>query len=250
MIFIKTEAEIDKMRQAGKLAYLILEMIGDYIKPGVTTEELNKRCEEFTKAQGALSAPLNYKGFPKSICTSINNVVCHGIPSTFDVLNEGDIINVDVTPIIDSYHGDSSRTFFVGNVDPGIVQLVERTKRAMEIGIETIRPGGYFGDIGKAIESYIKPFGYGIVTAFGGHGIGSKFHEDPIVLHHRQRKRGAKFKPGMTFTVEPMINMGKHAVYVDKLDGWTVYTKDGTLSAQFEHTVLVTETGVEILTLP
>ncbi len=249
MITIKIETEIKKMRKAGKLAFEILEMISPYMKPGISTEEINKRCEDFTKSKGGISAPLNYKGFPKSVCTSINNVVCHGIPSTFDVLKEGDIVNVDVTPIIENYHGDSSRTFLIGNVHPELIKLVERTKKAMEIGIKAVHPNGYFSDIGEAIEEYIKPFGYGIVTALGGHGIGEKFHEEPFVFHHRQKKRGAKFKPGMTFTVEPMINMGNHAVYVDKYDGWTVYSQDGTPSAQFEHTVLVTETGVDILTL-
>ena len=250
MITIKTEKEIQKMRKAGRLAYELLEMIAPQVQPGVTTEELDKLCRKFTEARGAISAPLNYKNFPKSICTSINNVVCHGIPSTFDVLKSGDIINIDVTPIVEGYHGDSSRTFLVGEVEEEVVKLVERTKKAMEIGIEAIRPGGHFGDIGEAISRYIKPFGYGIVRDFGGHGIGAVFHEDPCVYHHQQKKRGAKFKPGMTFTVEPMLNMGGDwRVYVDKADGWTVYSKDNSMSAQFEHTVLVTNEGVEILTL-
>lgn len=248
MITIKTEAEIQKMRKAGKLAFEILEMIGPHVKPGVSTEELNELCHDYTLSKGAKSAPLNYQGFPKSICTSINNVVCHGIPSLFDVLREGDIVNIDVTPMIDGYHGDSSRTFLVGSVEPKIIELVERTKKALEIGIQSVRNRGRFGDIGLAIEEYIKPFGYGIVRDLGGHGIGRKFHEAPHVYHYATNNKGAKFQPGMTFTIEPMINMGSHCVYVDKADGWTVYTEDQSISAQFEHTILVRKTGVEILT--
>lgn len=248
MITIKTQTEIQKMRKAGRLACEILEMIEPHVVSGVTTEELNKLCHEFTLSRGALSAPLNYKGFPKSICTSVNDVVCHGIPSLFEVLREGDIINIDVTPILEGYHGDSSKTFLVGSVNPEIVKLVERTKKALYVGIEAVRSKGHFGDIGLAIEQYIKPFGYGIVKDLGGHGIGKKFHEDPYVFHYARKKKGDKFEPGMTFTIEPMINMGNWAVYVDKDDGWTVQTQDKSISAQFEHTVLVTESGVEILT--
>ena len=250
MISIKTKEEIAKMRKAGLLAYKILEMIQPHIKVGITTEELNKICHDFTLSHGAISAPLNYKGFPKSICTSINDVVCHGIPSPFEVLKEGDVINVDVTPILEGYHGDSSRTFLVGTVATEIVKLVERTKKAMEIGIDVVKPGAYFSDIGAAIEDYISNFNYGIVRDLGGHGIGRKFHEPPYVHHYRQRKKTEKIKEGMTFTIEPMINMGHFEVYIDDLDGWTVYSKDRSISTQFEHTLLVTNRGVEVLTLP
>ena len=250
MITIKSKEEIKKMRKAGLLAYEILEMVGSYVRPGVSTEKLNKVCHEFTQSKGAISAPLNYKGFPKSICTSINDVVCHGIPSTFDILKDGDIVNIDVTPIVEGYHGDSSRTFLVGEVKPEVVKLVERTQKAMEIGIKAVHPNGYFSDIGEAIHNYIKQFGYGIVRDLGGHGIGKQFHEDPYVYHHKQEKRTTKFKPGMTFTIEPMINMGHWGVHVDEADGWTVYSNDKSMSAQFEHTILVTEGGAEILTLP
>ncbi len=248
-ISIKSAKEIDKMRQAGKLAAQVLDMIEPYVKPGVSTLELNNICDEFTLKHGAISAPLNYRGFPKSICTSINNVVCHGIPSAKEILKDGDIVNLDITVKMNGYHGDTSRTFLVGKGHPvSTIQLVERTYNAMMIGIQQVKAGAYFGDIGSAIDDYISPFGYGIVRDLTGHGIGSTFHEEPQVFHHKQIFRGARMKAGMIFTIEPMINAGSYEVDFDKKDKWTVRTVDHSLSAQFEHTILVTDTGCEILT--
>ena len=249
MISIKSEGEIKKMRLAGKLAAEVLNMIEPHVKEGISTEELNDICERYTKDKGAISAPLNYNGFPKSICTSVNDVVCHGIPAKHIILKSGDIVNVDITVILDGYHGDTSRTFIVGDVSEAIEQLVQRTHEAMYVGIEKVRPNAFFGDIGAAIDKFIRPFSYGIVRDYCGHGIGAVFHEEPSVLHYKSRDKGKRMKPGMTFTVEPMINMGNYQVVTDDQDGWTVTTKDGSLSAQFEHTVLVTNSGYEILTL-
>lgn len=237
------------MRRAGKLAAEVLNYAETLVKAGISTDEINSKCHEFTIARGAISAPLNYNGFPKSICTSVNHVVCHGIPSDSQILKNGDIVNVDITVIVEGFHGDTSRTFIVGDVDEATRKLVERTYDSMMEAIEIVRPNAFFGDIGKTIEKYIKPFGYGIVRDFCGHGIGSKFHEDPMVLHYKSRDRGKRMKAGMCFTIEPMINMGTYETYVDERDGWTAYTRDGSLSAQFEHTILVTENGYEILTL-
>ncbi|PIS29671.1 MAG: type I methionyl aminopeptidase [Candidatus Marinimicrobia bacterium CG08_land_8_20_14_0_20_45_22] len=249
MIIIKNKHEIKQMRKAGKLAAQLLNYIDPFVKEGVSTLYLNDLCEKFTKQHGAKSAPLNYNGFPKSICTSINDVVCHGIPSETDILKSGDIVNIDVTVILEGYHGDTSRTFLIGDVKEDIKNLVMHTERAMYIGIEAVKPGGYLSDIGKSIKEYISKFGYSIVKDFGGHGIGKNFHEDPFVPHHFSPDSRIKLQSGMIFTIEPMINLGKtDAVTVSKLDGWTVRTADGSPSAQFEHTVLVTSVGAEILT--
>ena len=250
MIPIKTHEEIKKMRRAGKIASKLLKYIEEFIFVGQNTEKINNLCEEFTRKHGAISAPLNYRGFPKSICTSINNVVCHGIPSKIDVLEDGDIINVDVTVIKDEYHADTSKTFFVGNVNPETKLLVERTKKAMMKAIEVIKPNIYLNEIGKTIEKYISKFDYGIVQDFTGHGIGKKFHEEPQVCHYDMGSNGPRLQKGMVFTIEPMINATSNfEVYVDKDDNWTVYTSDTAISAQFEHTVLVTDSSFEILTL-
>nr|WP_217637457.1 type I methionyl aminopeptidase [Desulfuromusa kysingii] len=249
MVVIKTQEEIEKMRRAGKLAAELLAYIGPFVKEGVSTQYLNDLCEEFTQKHGAISAPLNYHGFPKSICTSINNVVCHGIPSETEILKSGDIVNVDITLIVDGYHGDTSYTFQIGGVDEQIQKLVYRTEKAMYRGIAAIKPGKYLYEVGKAIEKYIDKFNYSIVRAYGGHGIGKKFHEDPHVLHHYSPENRIRLQEGMIFTVEPMINLGKSfAVETSEVDGWTVTTTDGSVSAQFEHTVLVTAEGAEILT--
>ncbi|MFK5925889.1 MAG: type I methionyl aminopeptidase [Desulfuromusa sp.] len=249
MIVIKTQEEIEKMRNAGKLAAQLLSYIEPFVKEGISTQYLNDLCAEFTQEHGAISAPLNYHGFPKSICTSINNVVCHGIPSEKDILKDGDIVNVDITVILDGYHGDSSRTFMVGNVDEQIKNLVSRTENAMYRGIAAIKPGKYLYEVGKTIEKYISKFGYSIVRTYGGHGIGKNFHEDPHVLHHFSKENKIRLQEGMIFTVEPMINLGKsYAVETSSTDGWTVTTTDGSISAQFEHTILVTSEGAEILT--
>jgi methionyl aminopeptidase len=249
MITIKSKDEIEKMRKAGRLAAHLLNYIEPFVKVGTPTLYLNDLCEEFTQKHGATSAPLNYHGFPKSVCTSINNVVCHGIPSEKDILKDGDIVNIDVTVILDGYHGDTSRTFWVGNVDETARNLVLRTEKAMYRGIGAIEPGKYLYEVGRAIEKYIAKFGYSIVRDYGGHGIGRNFHEEPYVHHHFTLEDKVRLQEGMIFTVEPMINMGSsYGVVTSKQDGWTVTTADGSLSAQFEHTVLVTSQGHEILT--
>ena len=249
MIHIKSKTEIQKMREAGKLAAELLYETGLRVKAGISTQELNDFAESFTKSKKAISAPLNYKGFPKSICTSVNNVVCHGIPSESVILKDGDLINIDVTPIYNNYHGDTSKTFIVGKVSDKVKKLVEDTEKAMWIGISKISPKNRISDIGDAIENFLSPLGYGIVRDFTGHGIGRVFHEAPTVPHYSQRFIRDSMRAGMTFTVEPMVNLGTHKVVINKKDTWTVTTEDGSLSAQFEHTCLVTDNGVEVLTL-
>lgn len=237
------------MRKAGELAAKLLKYIESFVKEGVSTLYLNDLCEEFTKKHGAISAPLNYNGFPKSICTSINNVVCHGIPSEKEILKDGDILNIDVTVKLNGYYGDTSKTYLIGNVSEEAKYLVRRTENAMYRGIKTVKPGKYLYEVGKAIEKYISKFGYSIVRDFVGHGIGKSFHEDPQILHYCSLRNKIRLQEGMIFTIEPMINMGKsYEVKVSSEDGWTVTTEDGSLSAQFEHTVLVTSKGAEILT--
>lgn len=245
-IKIKTDREIGLIREASILSAEILARAGELVKPGITTEEINTFVHKATIKAGAIPAPLNYHGFPKSVCTSVNDVVCHGIPGK-EVLKEGDIINIDVTCLLAGYHGDTSATFAVGNISPDAKKLMEVTEHAMEDGIAAAAPGGYFGDIGSAIQELADEFGYGIVREFCGHGIGRGFHEDPMVLHYRTRDRGDRIREGMVFTVEPMLNLGKPGVFVEK-DGWTVRTKDGSLSAQYEHTVAITRNGPEVLT--
>jgi methionyl aminopeptidase len=248
-VTIKTPAEQEQMRIAGRLAADVLDMIGAYVVPGVTTEELNARCHDYiVNEQKAIPAPLNYRGFPKSICTSVNHVVCHGIPSPDKRLKQGDIVNVDVTVIKDGWHGDTSRMFAVGKIAPAAQRLIDITREAMWIGIRQIRPGTRLGDLGAAIQGFVEPQHLSIVREYCGHGIGKIFHEDPQVLHYGERGRGFELVPGMTFTVEPMVNAGKRHVRLLP-DGWTVITKDHSLSAQWEHTVLVTDTGYEVLTL-
>ena len=249
MIKIKNAKEIENMRKAGKLAAKLLDYIEPFVKEGVTTLYLNDLCEGFTKKHGAISAPLDYNGFPKSICTSINNVVCHGIPSKKDILKNGDIVNIDITVILNGFHGDTSRTFLIGEVDNKTKNLVRRTEKAMYRGINAIKPGKYLYEVGKTIEKYINRFGYSIVQEYGGHGIGRNFHEEPQVFHHFTQDNKIRLRKGMIFTIEPMTNMGdSYLVKTSKKDGWTVTTADGSLSAQFEHTILVTNDGAEILT--
>ncbi len=248
MISIKSAREIELMRKTCQLAARTLNYIEAYIKPGISTEEINQLCHEYIIKHGAIPAPLNYHGFPKSVCTSLNEVICHGIPSSKDILKDGDILNVDVTTILDGFHGDTNRTFFVGEVKPEIKKLVEVTYQCMMKGIEVVRPGARLGDIGHAIQTLAEANGYSVVREYCGHGIGREFHEDPQVLHYGKAGSGVMLKQGMTFTVEPMINLGKrHCVLLD--DGWTVITQDKKWSAQFEHTILVTDTGFEILTV-
>jgi methionyl aminopeptidase len=248
-VTIKSPADQEQMRVAGRLAADVLDMIGPYVVPGVTTDELNARCHDYiVNVQKAIPAPLNYRGFPKSICTSVNHVVCHGIPSPDKRLKQGDIINIDVTVIKDGWHGDTSRMYPVGKIAPAAQRLIDITYEAMWTGIRLIRPGARLGDLGAGIQGFVEPQHLTIVREYCGHGIGRIFHEDPQVLHYGERGRGVELVPGMTFTVEPMVNAGKRHVRLLP-DGWTVITKDHSLSAQFEHTVLVTDTGYEVLTL-
>ena len=247
-ITIKTPEEQDKMRVAGRLAAQVLDMIGGRVQAGVSTEELDRICHDYIVGElEAIPAPLNYRGFPKSICTSLNHVVCHGIPSD-RVLKNGDIINIDITVIKDGFHGDTSRMFFVG--EPSII--AERLSRvsfeAMWRGIRMIRPGTHLGDVGHAIQTFVEEQRFSVVREYCGHGIGRVFHEDPQVLHYGRPGTGVELVPGMTITVEPMVNAGKREVKLLS-DGWTVVTKDHSLSAQWEHTVLVTDRGYEVLTL-
>ncbi len=248
-IKIKTPEEIEKMRVAGRLAAEVLEMIGPYVKPGVTTNELNQICHDYiVNEQGCIPAPLNYHGFPKSICTSVNHTVCHGIPNDKKLKN-GDIINIDVTIIKDGYHGDTSKMFYVGEVAPHAQRLCEITRECMFKGIEQVRPGARLGDIAAVIQQHAESHHYSVVREYCGHGIGAEFHEDPQVLHYGKAGTGEELKEGMIFTIEPMINAGKRHVKLNKRDGWTVDTADRRLSAQWEHEVLVTADGYEILTL-
>ena len=247
-VTIKSAEEQDKMRTAGRLAAEVLDMIGDYVKPGVTTDELNRICHDYiTGVQDAIPAPLNYRGFPKSICTSVNHVVCHGIPGERR-LKSGDAINIDVTVIKDGYHGDTSRMFFVGKPGVQAKRLAETAFDAMWLGIRELAPGKQLGDIGAAIQQHVEQHRFSVVREYCGHGIGRVFHEDPQVLHYGRRGTGLELKAGMTLTVEPMVNAGKAAVRLLP-DGWTVVTKDHSLSAQWEHTVLITDDGYEVLTL-
>lgn len=244
------------MRAACLLAAETLRMAGGLIKPGITTEAIDEAVHAFTVERGAVPAPLHYGAdpvrgippFPKSVCTSRNEVVCHGIPSPDEVLAEGDIINVDVTCILEGFHGDTSRTFLVGGVSEEAAQLVRVTEECMLRGIRSIRPDGRVRDIGSAIQEHAEKHGYGVVREYVGHGIGRSFHEAPQIPHYRAKGPNPRLRPGMTFTVEPMINLGTHETKLDRGDGWTVRTADGQLSAQFEHTILVTESGFDILT--
>lgn len=247
-ITIKTPDEIEKMRIAGKFAADVLDMIEPYVKSGITTEELDRICHDYiVNVQHAIPAPLNYHGFPKSICTSVNHQVCHAIPGP-KKLKDGDCINIDVTVIKNGYHGDTSRMFFVGKPSIAAARLVRVAKECMDIGIALVKPGVHLGDIGAAIQHHAETHHYSVVRDYCGHGIGKDFHEEPQVLHYGKPGTRETLLPGMAITIEPMINVGKKDVKVLP-DGWTVVTKDHSLSAQWEHTVLVTKTGHEILTL-
>lgn len=248
MVQIKSSADIEAMKPACRHAADTLVMIEPYIQPGITTDEINDLVHAFTIEAGGIPAPLNYHGFPKSVCTSVNHVVCHGIPGDKKIL-EGDIINVDVTTIINGWHGDTSKTFYVGEPKIKARKVTEVARRALEIGIAVVRPGATLGDIGHAIQTYVEGEKCSVVKEYCGHGIGRVFHEDPQVLHYGKPGAGMMLKPGMVFTIEPMVNFGKAAVKV-LADHWTVVTRDKSLSAQFEHTLAVTDTGYEILTVP
>ncbi len=247
-ISIKSPEDQEKMRAAGAAAAHVLDMIGEHVTPGVTTDELNDICHRYiTEELTAVPAPLNYKGFPKSICTSVNHVVCHGIPSN-KRLRGGDIVNIDITVIKDSFHGDTSRMFYVGKPTVIADRVSKIAHEGMRRGIELVRPGVTLGDIGHTIQSYVESQRCSVVREYCGHGIGRVFHEDPQVLHYGKPGTGVTLEEGMTFTIEPMVNAGKRHVRLLP-DGWTVVTKDHSLSAQWEHTVLVTHDGFEVLTL-
>jgi methionyl aminopeptidase len=248
VIKLKNDKDIAKMRVAGRLAAEVLEMIGEYVQPGVSTEELDRRCNEYIrKVQKATPANVGYHGFPKTLCTSVNGVVCHGIPSEQEILKDGDIINIDVTVIKDGWHGDTSRMYFAGTPSPEAKRLVDITFDAMMAGIRVVKPGARLGDVGHAIQTLAEKNGFSVVREYCGHGIGRVYHEDPQVLHYGRPNTGLLLKEGMTFTVEPMLNAGEPDV--DQLDdGWTVVTADKSLSAQWEHMIAVTRDGFEILT--
>jgi len=242
-------AEFDAMRKAGRLAAEVIDFITPHVAPGVTTGALDKLCDDYTLEHGAISAPLNYRGFPRSICTSINHVVCHGIPDDAKKLREGDIVNLDITVILDGWHGDTSRMFLIGDkIGVKARKLVDITYQALMRGIAVVRPGATLGDIGHAIQSFVEPHRFSVVRDFCGHGTGRIFHTAPSVLHYGTPGAGLVFEEGMIFTIEPMINAGRYDVKILN-DGWTAVTKDRSLSAQFEHTIGVTADGCEIFTL-
>ncbi len=246
-VTIHNAQDFAKMRAAGKLAAEVLDFITPYVKAGVNTDSLDKLCHDMIVQNGAIPAPLNYKGFPKSICTSINHVVCHGIPSEKE-LKDGDILNIDVTVILDGWYGDTSRMFYVGQPSIKAKRLTQVTYECLMLGIEQVKPGNTLGDIGYAIQSYAEKQGFSVVRDYCGHGIGRVFHTEPSVVHYGKKGAGLVLEEGMFFTVEPMINAGRYETLLSKHDGWTVTTRDKSLSAQFEHTVGVTKDGVEIFT--
>ena len=248
-ISIKSQEEIEKMRIAGQLAANVLEMIEPHVVPGISTGELDRICHDhIVNVQKAIPAPLNYKGFPKSICTSVNEVICHGIPSETKILKQGDIINIDVTVIKDGWHGDTSIMVPVGKVAPHAERLMRVTQECLYKGLALVAPGAHLGDIGQVIQQYAESSYYSVVREYCGHGIGQVFHEEPQVLHYGRAGTGLVLEKGMTFTVEPMINAGKRHTKLNTRDGWTVTTRDGRFSAQWEHTIAVTDDGCEVLT--
>jgi methionyl aminopeptidase len=246
---IKTPEELEKMRVAGRLAAQVLEMIEPLVEVGISTGELDRLCHNYMVDElDVIPAPLNYNGFPKSICTSINEVVCHGIPNDKKILKNGDIVNLDVTVIKDGFHGDTSKMFCLGVVAPHAERLVEITQECLYRGIEVVKPGATLGDIGHAIQQHAEKNYYSVVREYCGHGIGAIFHDEPQILHYGQKGTGLTLQQGMTFTIEPMLNAGRRHVKLNKKDGWTVTTRDGRMSAQWEHTLAVTAEGVEVLT--
>ncbi|MZG54831.1 MAG: type I methionyl aminopeptidase [Nitrospinae bacterium] len=246
MIHYKTEEEIKLMKESCKLAAEVLLMIEPYVKPGVTTERLDQICHDYIISKGAVPSPLNYRGFPKSICSSVNEEICHGIPSDRKLRN-GDIVNLDITTYLNGFHGDTSRTFFVGSPRKKAAKLVEVCREALQRGIEVVKPGAKLGDIGATIQNYAESHGYSIVREFCGHGIGANFHEEPQILHYGSFGEGLEIKKGMVFTIEPMVNLGKPDLRILS-DKWTAVTQDGEISAQFEHTLCVTDNGVDVMT--
>ena len=246
--WIKRPSQIEGIRKAGEINTGVLDEVGKLIHEGMSTQDIDDIVSKYTTEHGGICAPLNYEGFPKSVCTSINGEVCHGIPARHRKLRNGDIINVDCTTILDGYYADASRMFMIGNVSEERRKLVEETKKCLEIGIQAAQPWAHVGDIGYAIAKYAHSKGYSVVRELGGHGVGIDFHEDPFVAHVGSKGKGMVLVPGMIITIEPMINAGKAAVEIDPYNNWTIYTRDGSDSAQWEHTILITEDGNEILT--
>ena len=246
--WIKRPSQIEGIRKAGEINTGVLDEVGKLIHEGMSTQDIDDIVSKYTAEHGGICAPLNYEGFPKSVCTSINGEVCHGIPARHRKLRNGDIINVDCTTILDGYYADASRMFMIGNVSEERRRLVEETKKCLEIGIQVAQPWAHVGDIGYAIAKYAHSKGYSVVRELGGHGVGIDFHEDPFVAHVGSKGKGMVLVPGMIITIEPMINAGKAAVEIDPYNNWTIYTRDGSDSAQWEHTILITEDGNEILT--
>ncbi|WMI80865.1 type I methionyl aminopeptidase [Anaerotignum sp. MB30-C6] len=245
---IKTPEQLDGIRKAGKLNTAVLDMVAEKICAGMSTEDINTIVHEYILAHGGTPATLGYCGYPKSVCTSVNDVICHGIPSPDEILKDGDIVNVDVTTILDGYYADASRMFCIGEVSPEAKKLVEVTKESVDLALKVVKPWGFLGDIGYVVSQHIYEHGYTVLHDIGGHGVGNDFHEDPYVCHVGERGKGMLLVPGMVFTIEPMVNAGEEDFYQDEENGWTIYTEDGSLSAQWEYTVAVTEDGVEIIT--
>lgn len=244
---IKTAAQVEKIRRAGEINTMVLDAVDAMIREGISTEDINRTVHQKTLELGGVPAPLNFEGFPKSVCTSVNDIVCHGIPSEDVILADGDIINVDVTTIVDGYYADASRMYCIGSVSREARKLVDVTKECLELSLKAVHPGGYLNEIGAIIQEHAEKNGFSVVPDICGHGVGLDFHESPLVFHIKRRGRGPKLEPGMIFTIEPMINSGESDWFIDEDDGWTVWTEDGSLSAQWEYTVLVTENGYEIL---
>lgn len=245
---IKTKEQIEGIKRSAKINTAVLDLVAKNIKSGMSTEEINTLVYDYTISQGAIPAPLNYEGFPKSVCTSINDEVCHGIPDKNIILKDGDIINVDVSTIYEGYFSDASRMFKIGNVNPEMNKLVDVAKECLNLGFRAAKPWGFLGDIAEAVQTHAEANGYSVVREFGGHGVGLEFHEDPFVAHVGKKGTDMLLVPGMVFTIEPMINMGDPEIFIDADNDWTVLTEDGYPSAQWEYTVLITETGAEILT--
>lgn len=244
---IKNQEQIEGIRNSSKINNAVLDLVAENIREGISTEEIDKLVHDYTVSQGAIPATLNFEGYPKSVCTSINDEVCHGIPSEHIILRNGDIINVDVSTIFNGYYSDASRMFMIGEVSEDARRLVEVSKECLYKGIEAVKPWGFLDDIGAAVQEHAEKHGYSVVKDFGGHGIGLEFHEDPFVAHFGNRGEGMILVPGMVFTIEPMINTGSPEIVIDADDDWTVFTEDGSLSSQWEHTILVTDDGIEIL---
>ncbi len=244
---IKTQEQIEGIRKSAKINNAVLDLVGKNIKEGMSTEEIDKLVYDYTISQGAIPATLNFEGYPKSLCTSINDEVCHGIPSEHIILKNGDIINIDVSTILDGYYSDASRMFIIGEASEEAKKLVEVSRECLYKGIEAVKPWGFLDDIGAAVQAHAEKHGYSVVKDFGGHGIGLEFHEEPFVAHYGKKGQGMILVPGMVFTIEPMINAGSYEIVIDSDDDWTVFTEDGSLSSQWEHTILVTEDGIEIL---